>query len=73
MIDFEQSIYCSKYNPIEHRLFAHITRACQGVVFHSVHCQTVHGENEDLQGIESNRGYFDGDLYNGKKMQRKFP
>jgi len=28
--------YCSKHNPIEHRLFPHITRACQGVVFHSV-------------------------------------
>ncbi len=28
--------YCSKYNPIEHRLFPHVTRACQGVVFSSV-------------------------------------
>jgi hypothetical protein len=28
--------YCSKYNPIEHRLFAHVTRACAGVVFRSV-------------------------------------
>jgi hypothetical protein len=28
--------YCSKHNPIEHRMFPHITRACQGVVFHSV-------------------------------------
>ena len=28
--------YCSKHNPIEHRLFPHITRACRGVVFHSV-------------------------------------
>ena len=28
--------YCSKYNPIEHRLFPHITRACQGVLFTSV-------------------------------------
>ena len=27
--------YCSKYNPIEHRLFPHVTRACQGVVFHT--------------------------------------
>lgn len=27
---------CSKYNPIEHRLFPHVTRACQGVVFKSV-------------------------------------
>jgi hypothetical protein len=28
--------YCSKHNPIEHRLFAHVTRACQGVVFHTL-------------------------------------
>ena len=25
--------YTSKYNPIEHRLFPHITRACTGVIF----------------------------------------
>ena len=28
--------YTSKYNPIEHRLFPHLTRACQGVIFSSV-------------------------------------
>jgi hypothetical protein len=28
--------YCSKDNPIEHRLFPHVTRACQGVIFESV-------------------------------------
>jgi hypothetical protein len=28
--------YCSKYNPIEHRLFPHISRACRGVVFHTL-------------------------------------
>ena len=28
--------YCSKYNPIEHRLFPHVTRACQGVIFKSL-------------------------------------
>lgn len=28
--------YTSKYNPIEHRLFPHVTRACQGVLFKSV-------------------------------------
>lgn len=28
--------YCSKYNPIEHKLFPHVTRACQGVVFSSI-------------------------------------
>jgi transposase len=28
--------YCSKFNPIEHRLFPHVTRACQGMDFTSV-------------------------------------
>jgi hypothetical protein len=28
--------YTSKYNPIEHRLFPHVTRACQGVVFETL-------------------------------------
>lgn len=28
--------YTSKYNPIEHRLFPHLTRAAQGVIFKSV-------------------------------------
>ncbi len=28
--------YCSKYNPIEHRLFCHLSRVCQGVMFSSV-------------------------------------
>ena len=28
--------YTSKYNPIEHRLFLHLTRACQGVILSSV-------------------------------------
>ena len=27
---------CSKHNPIEHQVFPHITRACQGVIFHTV-------------------------------------
>jgi hypothetical protein len=28
--------YASKYNPIEHRLFPHLTRTCKGVILHSV-------------------------------------
>ena len=28
--------YCSKHNPIEHRVFPHVTRACAGVVFTDV-------------------------------------
>jgi Rhodopirellula transposase DDE domain len=29
--------YCSKFNPIERRLFSHVTRACQGVLCDSLH------------------------------------
>jgi hypothetical protein len=28
--------YASKYNPIEHRVFPHLTRACRGMILHSV-------------------------------------
>lgn len=28
--------YCSKYNPIEHRMFPHVTQVCKGVVFKSI-------------------------------------
>lgn len=28
--------YTSKYNPIEHRLFSHVTRACEGVIFKNI-------------------------------------
>lgn len=28
--------YASKYNPIEHRLFPHLTRVCEGVIFETV-------------------------------------
>lgn len=28
--------YCSKSNPIEHRLFPHVTRACLGVIFRTL-------------------------------------
>lgn len=32
--------HCSKYNPIEHRLFPHITRAWSGVIFRSIEIVT---------------------------------
>lgn len=28
--------YCSKYNPIERRVFPHVTRACQGMLLDTV-------------------------------------
>lgn len=28
--------YCSKWNPIEHRLFCHVHRAWEGTIFHTI-------------------------------------
>jgi len=33
--------YCWKYNPIEHRLFRHITRAWSGVIFRNLRIVTA--------------------------------
>jgi hypothetical protein len=35
--------YCSKYNPIEHRFFPHVSRACQGLLLTSLEivCQAM--------------------------------
>ena len=45
--------YCSKYNPIEHRLFPHVTRACRGVIFrHPGGCSVLHGEDRNDHGNE---------------------
>ena len=43
--------YTSKYNPIEHRLFPHITRACQGVIF-----KTVERVNEFMAQAKTTTG-----------------
>jgi hypothetical protein len=43
--------YTSKYNPIEHRLFCHVTRACEGVVFSSM--EVV---NELIGGASTSKG-----------------
>jgi len=43
--------YNSKYNPIEHRLFPHVTRACQGVVLKSVELVKELMESEAPLGL----------------------
>jgi len=45
--------YTSKYNPIEHRLFPHVTRACQGVVFKNVEIvQKFMGKATTITGLK---------------------
>ncbi|MCX5981451.1 MULTISPECIES: hypothetical protein [Nostocales] len=36
IVQFSRLDITSKYNPIEHRLFPHLSRACKGVIFDSV-------------------------------------
>lgn len=44
--------YCSKYNPIEHRLFCHMTRAASGVIFTSAKvAQEVYSQTSTKTGL----------------------
>ena len=43
--------YCSKYNPIEHRVFPHVTRACQGVPL-----ETVEVAKHYIEKAETSKG-----------------
>ena len=65
--------YCSKYNPIEHRLFPHVTRACQGVVFHTV--QIVKGLMEKTKtstGLRVTVDIIDKAYEIGRKCAKRF-
>jgi hypothetical protein len=65
--------YASKYNPIEHRLFPHLTRACQGVIFHTV--ELVKGLMEKAKtstGLEVTVDILDKVYQTGRKDAADF-
>jgi hypothetical protein len=65
--------YCSKYNPIEHRLFPHVTRACQGVVFQTV--DLVKGlieKTKTSKGLEVTVDVIDKVYQTGRKCAAGF-
>lgn len=65
--------YCSKFNPIERRLFSHVTRACQGVVFDSLH--TVLGllqKTKTQQGLAVTVRVLDKLYATGRKVSDAF-
>ena len=43
--------YTSKYNPIELRLFPHVTRACQGVILQTVEQVRHYGPSQKFCNI----------------------
>ena len=61
--------YCSKYNPIEHRMFPHVTRACQGVIFNNY--DQVHQYIERTQtntGLRVNAEIIRKEYERGRKL-----
>jgi len=65
--------YCSKFHPIERRLFSHVTRACQGIVFDSL--QTVRGliqKTKTQQGLAVTVRVLDKLYETGRKVSDAF-
>ena len=65
--------YCSKYNPIEHRLFPHVTRACQGVIFTSIELVKELMENTSTStGLKTFVSVLDKVYETGRKVVADF-
>jgi Rhodopirellula transposase DDE domain len=60
---------CSKYDPIEHRFFPHVTRACQGLVFTTIELiQKKMGETQTTKGLRATVEILLGDYPTGEKV-----
>ena len=65
--------YCSKYNPIEHRLFAHITHACKGITFHTVHVAKYYmAKATTATGLSVVVDMLDKTYQTGRKYAKQF-
>jgi len=65
--------YCSKYNPIEHRFFPHVTRACQGLLFTSLEvvCQAM-ARASTKTGLSTTVRVLTGDYPVGEKAPKSY-
>jgi hypothetical protein len=65
--------YTSKYNPIEHRMFPHITRACQGVIFTSIELvKELIGKAKTNNGLTVLVKIIDKVYQTGRKVVKDF-
>ena len=65
--------YCSRYNPIERRLFSHMTRACEGVVFENLEIVKELIENtRTSKGLEVDVEIVDKFYQRGRKATDDF-
>ncbi len=65
--------YTSKYNPIEHRLFPHVTRACQGVILKSVEqVQELMAKAKTKTGLKVFTTVLDKGYEAGRQVSKTF-
>ena len=65
--------YTSKYNPIEHRLFPHISRVCEGVIFDSVQTvQQLMAKATTRTGLQVFTTILDKTYQTGRKVAKDF-
>ncbi|PAX54865.1 ISAzo13-like element transposase-related protein [Brunnivagina elsteri] len=65
--------YTSKYNPIEHRLFPHISRVCKGVIFDSVNTVSeLMAKAATQKGLKVFTTIIDQTYQTGKKVAEGF-
>jgi Rhodopirellula transposase DDE domain len=65
--------YTSKYNPIEHRLFPHITRTCEGVIFDTIETvQRLIGETKTKKGLIVFSTILEGFYETGRQVAEGF-
>ena len=65
--------YTSKYNPIEHRFFPHVSRACRGMIFTNVE-QVMHtmAKANTTQGLQTTVHLLQGDYPLGEKVPENY-
>ena len=65
--------YTSKYNPIEHRLFPHVSRVCEGVIFDKVETvKNLIATATTQKGLEVFTTVIDKVYQTGKKVAKDF-
>jgi Rhodopirellula transposase DDE domain len=65
--------YCSKYNPIEHRLFPHVTRACLGVIFRTLETvRSYMAKAETSKGLKTRVRILEKIYETGRKCAERF-
>ena len=65
--------YCSKFNPIEHRLFPHITRACAGVILYTLETVRYYmAKAKTRKGLKVKVSILEGVYKTGRKYAAGF-